>query len=140
MQIQETITFLRWLCEHEYRVQYSDAAVEVWHYSLRSVDPAVAKQAVLEHYKANEAVVATPGGIAKRAGYIASAREAGSRAEAIESAPTPQQQNAGDGQLIQSWRQRNPGRWKELMEQGAAERRADLEARGLPSHFPGRAA
>lgn len=140
MQIQETMSFLRWLCEHEYRVQYSDAAVEVWHYSLRSVEPAVAKQAVLEHYKANDAVVATPGGIAKRAGYIASAREAGNRAEAIESAPTPHQQNAADGQLIQSWRQRNPGRWKELMEQGAAERRADLEARGLPTHFPGRAA
>lgn len=138
MQIQETITFLRWLCEHEYRVQYSDAAVEVWHYSLRSVEPAVAKQAVLEHYKANDAVVATPGGIAKRAGYIASAREAGNRAEAIESAS--HQQNASDGQLIQSWRKRNPGRWKELMEQGAAERRADLEARGLPTHFPGRAA
>lgn len=140
MQIQETMSFLRWLCEHEYRIQYSDAAVEVWHYSLRTVSAAVAKQAVLEHYRANEAVVATPGGIAKRAGYIASARDAGQRAMAIEADVSPQQQNAADGNLLKSWRQRNPQRWAELMEQGAAERKADLEKRGLPSHFPGRAA
>ena len=87
MQIQETITFLRWLCEHEYRIQYSDAAVEVWQYSLRSVEPAVAKQAVLEHYKANDAVVATPGGIAKRAGHIKTSRDAGQRA--IDASPRP---------------------------------------------------
>ena len=87
MQIQETITFLRWLCEHEYRIQYSDAAVEVWHYSLRTVEPAVAKQAVLEHYKANEAVVATPGGIAKRAANIKASRDAGQRA--IDATPRP---------------------------------------------------
>ena len=80
MQIQETITFLRWLCEHEYRIQYSDAAVEVWNYSLRSVEPSVAKQAVLEHYKANETVVATPGGIAKRSANIKASRDAGQRA------------------------------------------------------------
>ena len=140
MQIQETMSFLRWLCEHEYRIQYSDAAVEVWHYSLRAVDAAVAKQAVLEHYRANEAVVATPGGIAKRAGYIATAREAGNRAAAIEPSPTPQQQNAQDGNLIRSWRQRNPEEWDRLVKQGAADRKADLEARRLPSHFPGRAA
>lgn len=140
MQIQETMSFLRWLCEHEYRIQYSDAAVEVWHYSLRAVDAAVAKQAVLEHYRANEAVVATPGGIAKRAGYIASARDGFNRAAAIEAAPTPQQQNAADGNLFKTWRQRNPEEWDRLVKKGAADRKADLEARGLPSHFPGRAA
>jgi hypothetical protein len=134
------MSFLRWLCEHEYRIQYSDAAVEVWHYSLRNVDAAVAKQAVLEHYKANEAVTATPGGIAKRAGYIQSARDGFNRAAAIEPSPTPQQQNAQDGARFKSWRQRNPEEWARLMEQGAADRKADLEARGLPSHFPGRAA
>ena len=109
MQIQETITFLRWLCEHEYRIQYSDAAVEVWHYSLRSVDPAVAKQAVLEHYKANEAVVATPGGIAKRAGYIKTAREAGRRA--IDPPAQPVKHPL-------SWRARNPELWDQLFDEG----------------------
>jgi hypothetical protein len=127
MQIQETITFLRWLCEHEYRIQYSDAAVEVWHYSLRSVEPAVAKQAVLEHYKANEAVVATPGGIAKRARNIATSREAGQRA--IEAPAQPVKHPL-------SWRARNPEEWDRLFEegrrQGNEERRRATEARQGP--------
>lgn len=117
MQIQETITFLRWLCEHEYRVQYSDAAVEVWHYSLRSVEPAVAKQAVLEHYKANETVVATPGGIAKRAANIKSSREAGKSA-AIDPPAQPVKHPL-------SWRARNPEEWDRLFEQGRAEGNAE---------------
>ena len=124
MQIQETITFLRWLCEHEYRIQYSDAAVEVWHYSLRNVDAAVAKQAVLEHYKANEAVVATPGGIAKRASNIKASREAGQRA--IEATPAPVKHPL-------SWRARNPELWDHLFEegrrQGNEERRLATERR-----------
>lgn len=118
MQIQETITFLRWLCEHEYRIQYSDAAVEVWHYSLRSVDPAVAKQAVLEHYKANEAVVATPGGIAKRAGYIKTAREAGQRAGQIEPPAQPVKHPL-------SWRARNPELWDQLFDEGRRQGNAE---------------
>ena len=113
MKIQETITFLRWLCEHEYRIQYSDAAVEVWAYSLRSVEPSVAKQAVLEHYKANESVVATPGGIAKRAANIATSREAGNRAIALEPAHPVAHPL--------SWRRRNPELWDELFEQGRIE-------------------
>jgi hypothetical protein len=124
MQIQETITFLRWLCEHEYRIQYSDAAVEVWHYSLRSVEPAVAKQAVLEHYKANEAVVATPGGIAKRAANIKASREAGQRA--IDPPAQPVKHPL-------SWRARNPELWDQLFEegrrQGNEERRQATERR-----------
>lgn len=112
MQIQETMSFLRWLCEHEYRVQYSDAAVEVWHYSLRSVEASVAKQAVLEHYRANEAVVATPGGISKRAGFIRSAREAGQRA--IDP-PRDRVRHP------LSWRSRNPAEWDRLFEAGRAE-------------------
>lgn len=126
MKIEETISFLRWLCEHEYRIQYSDAAVEVWHYALRNADKAVAKQAVLEHYKANETVVASPGGIAKRAGYIASAREAGQSAVAIEP-PRNQVKHP------LSWRKRNPELWDQLFEegrrQGNEERRKATEAR-----------
>ena len=114
MQIQETITFLRWLCEHEYRIQYSDAAVEVWNYSLRTVEPSVAKQAVLEHYKANEAVVATPGGIAKRAGYIKTAREAGQRA--ISTTPAPVKTEADYRRKI-----RETPEFMALFEKGRAE-------------------
>lgn len=132
MKIEETITFLRWLCEHEYRIQYSDAAVEVWQYSLRSVEPSVAKQAVLEHYRANESVVATPGGIAKRAGNIATSREAGDRAMALEPAQPVRHPL--------SWRARNPELWDQLFEQGRAEgnedRRRATEARAGTAEPP----
>lgn len=127
MLIQETMSFLRWLCEHEYRIQYSDAAVEVWGYALRSMDitPAIAKQAVLDHYKANDAVVATPGGIAKRAVNIHAARVAGDRARALEP-PKPVRHPL-------SWRARNPELWDQLFEegrrQGNAERAAATERR-----------
>jgi hypothetical protein len=129
VKIDETLTFLRWLCEHEYRIQYSDAAVEIWHYALRAADSAVSKQAVLEHYRANEAVVASPGGIAKRAGYIQSAREAGSRA--IE-APShnPREHEASDAATKRSWRARNPELWDELFERGRRDRETDLRTRG----------
>lgn len=140
MDQRQTIAMLTWINQVDPRVMLNEASVELWHYSLRAFEPAVCKQAVLEHYKANESVAASPGAIAKRAGYVRSARDAFQSATAIEPAPTPQQQNATDGKRIMSWRQRNPEEWDRLVKQGAADRKADLEARGLPSHFPGRAA
>lgn len=136
MQLQEVISMVRWISESDPRVPFNDSSVEQWHYALRSVDAAVAKQAVLEHVKINEGIPVSPAAISKRAGYIANARAAGQRA--IE--PTPQQRNAADGKRFVSWRQRNPDDWDRLVRQGASERRADLESRGLPAHFPGRAA
>jgi len=87
MQVQEVISMLRWVSETDPRVMFTDAAVEVWHYALRTVDPAVAKQAILEHYKQHESIAATPGAISKRAGYIKASRDAGQRA--IDAAPRP---------------------------------------------------
>ena len=140
MDAKETITMLTWINQTDPRVMLNQASVERWQYALRPYEYAVCKQAVLEHYKLHEDFPASSAAIAKRAGYIRSSREAGQRASAIEPSPTPSQQNAQDGNLIRSWRQRNPEEWDRLVKQGAADRRADLEARGLPSHFPGRAA
>ena len=140
MDAKETITMLTWINQTDPRVMLNQASVERWQYALRPYEYAVCKHAVLEHYKLHEDVPASSAAIAKRAGYIRSSREAGSRAAAIEPAPAPQQQNAQDGNVIRSWRQRNPEEWDRLVKQGAADRKTDLEARGLPSHFPGRAA
>ena len=87
MDHKQTIAMLTWINQVDPRVMLNQAAAETWAYSLRSLEPAVAKQAVLEHYKANEAVVATPGGIAKRAANIKASREAGQRA--IGATPGP---------------------------------------------------
>lgn len=107
---------LRWINEEDPRVQFNESAVEFWHYALRTVDPAVAKQAVLEHVKQHENTPATPAAISKRSGYIKSSRDAGQRA--IEPP-----RNRVKHPL--SWRARNPEEWDRLFEQGRAEGNAE---------------
>ncbi|MFE4229158.1 hypothetical protein ACFRJ8_14865 [Arthrobacter sp. NPDC056886] len=121
MQVQEVISMLRWINEGDPRVQFNDSAVEFWHYSLRTVDAAVAKQAVLEHVRQHEAIAVTPAAIAKRAGNIKSSRDAGQRA--IEANPKQSRVHP------MSWRSRNPEEWDRLVAIGAADRRREL---GLP--------
>jgi hypothetical protein len=109
---RETIAMLTWINQVDPRVMLNQAAAETWAYALRSVDQAVAKQAVLEHYKAHESIAATPGAISKRAGFIRTAREAGQRA--IDP-PRDRVRHP------LSWRSRNPAEWDRLFEQGRAE-------------------
>jgi hypothetical protein len=115
---------LTWINQVDPRVMLNQAAAETWAYSLRSVDPAVAKQAVLEHYKANESVAASPGAISKRASNIKASREAGQRA--IDPPAQPVKHPL-------SWRARNPELWDQLFEegrrQGNEERRQATERR-----------
>jgi hypothetical protein len=92
MQIEQVVSMLRWVNETDPRVQFNESAVEVWLYALRTVESAVAKQAVLEHYKANESIAASPGAISKRARNIAASREAGQRA--IGATPQPMKTEA----------------------------------------------
>jgi len=121
---KQTIAMLTWINQVDPRVMLNEASVDVWAYSLRAVEPAVAKQAVLEHYKANESIAASPGAISKRAGNIRASREAGQRA--IDAAPQPVKHPL-------SWRARNPELWDQLFEegrrQGNEERRRATERR-----------
>ena len=143
MNITDTAKLIIWINQFDPYVQANDAAARIWHHSMSPLQYDEAEMAVEQHYRQNPGIKAEPGAILKRALQIRSSREAGTRAMAIE-APRDrqelQQQNAQDGNLIRSWRQRNPEEWDRLVKQGAADRKADLEARGLPSHFPGRAA
>jgi hypothetical protein len=124
MDHKQTIAMLTWINQVDPRVMLNQAAAETWAYSLRSVEPAVAKQAVLEHYKANESIAASPGAISKRAANIKVSREAGQRA--ID----PPAQTV---KHPLSWRVRNPELWDQLFEegrkQGNEERRRASEAR-----------
>jgi hypothetical protein len=124
MDHKQTIAMLTWINQVDPRVMLNQAAAETWAYSLRSVDPAVAKQAVLEHYKANESVAASPGAISKRAANIKASREAGQRA--IDPPAQPVKHPL-------SWRARNPELWDQLFEegrrQGNEERRQATERR-----------
>ena len=118
MDYKQTIAMLTWINQVDPRVMLNEASVDVWAYSLRSVEPAVAKQAVLEHYKAHDGIAASPGAISKRATNIRASREAGQRA--IDAAPAPVKHPL-------SWRARNPELWDQLFEEGR--RRANEERR-----------
>jgi len=124
MDHKQTIAMLTWVNQVDPRVMLNEANVDVWAYSMRSVDPAVAKQAVLEHYKANESIAASPGAISKRAANIKASREAGQRA--IEP-PRSQVKHP------MSWRARNPEEWDRLFgtgrQQANEERRIATERR-----------
>lgn len=109
MDHKQTIAMLTWINQVDPRVMLNEASAEMWAYAMRNVEPAVAKQAVLEHYKAHESIPASPGAISKRAGNIRTSRDAGQRA--IEAKPSAVRHPS-------SWRARNPGLWDRLFEQG----------------------
>jgi len=122
MDHKQTIAMLTWINQVDPRVMLNEAAAETWAYAMRNTPADVAKQAVLEHYKANESIAASPGAISKRSANIRTSREAGERAIALEPArPVAHPM---------SWRARNPEEWDRLMAVGAEERRRDLISRG----------
>lgn len=121
MDHKQTIAMLTWINQVDPRVMLNEAAAETWAYAMRTVPTDVAKQAVLEHYKAHENIAASPGAISKRAANIKTSRDAKTRALADKPAAYRDPN---------SWRNRNPAEWDRLFEEGRQARRADLEARG----------
>jgi len=121
MDHKQTIAMLTWINQVDPRVMLNEANVEVWAYAMSATPADIAKQAVLEHYKANDSIAASPGAISKRAANIRNSREA--KTNALEALPPIKHPN--------SWRSRNPEEWDRLFEQGREQRRADLQARGL---------
>lgn len=119
MDHKQTIAMLTWINQVDPRVMLNEASAETWAYAMRNAAPDVAKQAVLEHYKANESIAASPGAISKRARNIATSREAGDRAIALEPARPPRHPLG--------WRARNPELWDEMFEQGRVEGNRERE-------------
>jgi len=125
METAQVVSMLRWVNEVDPRVMFNEPAVEMWSYAMRTIPADIAKQAILEHYKAHETIAASPGAISKRSANIRTSREAGERAIALEpSKPVAHPM---------SWRARNPEEWDRLFEQGRLERQRDLASRGI--HF-----
>lgn len=121
MDHKQTIAMLTWINQVDPRVMLNEASAETWAYAMGNIPPDVAKQAVLEHYKAHENIAASPGAISKRAANIKTSREA--KQAALTPPPTAYKHPM-------SWRARNPEEWDRLMEQGRQQRIADLQARG----------
>lgn len=121
MDHKATIAMLTWINQVDPRVMLNEASAETWAYAMSSTPADVAKQAVLEHYKAHEQFAASPGAISKRAANIKTSREA--KQNALEP-PLPPFKDPN------SWRARNPEEWDRLKEQGRQQRQDDLRARG----------
>jgi hypothetical protein len=121
MDHKQTIAMLTWINQVDPRVMLNEASAETWAYAMQTTPADVAKQAVLEHYKAHESIAASPGAISKRAANIKTSREA--KQKALEP-PLPPCKDPN------SWRARNPEEWDRLMEEGRLARQADLRARG----------
>lgn len=122
METAQVVSMLRWVNEVDPRVMFNEPAVEMWTYAMRTIPADIAKQAILEHYKAHEAIPASPGAISKRSANIKTSREAGVRA--ISAEPEKPFKNP------MYWRDRNREEWDRLMAVGAEERRRDLISRG----------
>jgi histidinol-phosphate/aromatic aminotransferase/cobyric acid decarboxylase-like protein len=116
---KQTIAMLTWINQVDPRVMLNEANAETWAYAMAPIEQHEAKQAVLEHYKANENIAASPAAIRKRALNIRSSRDAGQSAiTAKPSAP----------KHPMSWRARNPELWDQLFAQGRAEGNAARKA------------
>ena len=120
MDHKQTIAMLTWINQVDPRVMLNEAAAETWAYSMAPIETDEAKQAILEHYKANESIAASPSAIRKRALNIRSSRAAGQSAITAKPA-APKHPMA--------WRSRNPEEWDRLFEQGRAEGNAGRKAR-----------
>ena len=121
MDHKQVIAMLTWINQVDPRVMLNEAAAETWAYAMRNIPADVAKQAVLEHYKAHESIAASPGAISKRAAHIKTSQDA--KTSALTAAPDVVTNPM-------SWRQRNPGEWDRLMEVGKQARLTDLRTRG----------
>jgi hypothetical protein len=121
MDHKQTIAMLTWINQVDPRVMLNEASAETWAYAMQTTPVDIAKQAVLEHYKAHESIAASAGAISKRAANIKNSRDA--KQAALEP-PLPKFKHP------MSWRARNPEEWDRLMEEGRQARQADLRARG----------
>lgn len=117
MNLEETVTLITWINQTDPRIQINKATRDVWAHSMAPLDYDEARQAVLEHYRTNEALIPNPGSIRKRALAIRSSREAFKSATSLE-APQPVKHPL-------SWRARNPELWDQLFEAGRAEGNAE---------------
>ena len=115
---------LRWLSNVDARVIYTEEAVEMWAHALAPFAADEVKQAILDHYRTNESVVASHAGVRKRALAVRDTRAA--QQAAITAGPVRPEKTFADYE-----RRMDRPEFQALMEQGSQQRRADLAARGL---------
>ena len=123
MNLEETVAIMTWVNQYDPRIQINKPARDIWANALAPYTYDETMQAIMDHYRLNDEETVTPAKIRKRAELVRSQRAG--RQSAIEANPKQTSKHP------MSWRARNPEEWDRLMKQGADDRRADLQARGL---------
>lgn len=125
MNIEEAVTLITWVNQHDPRVQVNKGSRDMWAHSLAPYTYDECRQAILDHYRLNDEETVTPAKIRKRAEMVRNQR-AGFQS-AIEANPKQSSKHP------LSWRARNPELWDQLFEegrrQGNEERRLATERR-----------
>lgn len=122
MNLEETVTLMTWVNQHDARLQLNGPSRDIWANALAPYSYDECMQAVLDHYRINDDETVTPAKIRKRAELVRTQRTG--RQSAIEANPKQSSKHP------MSWRARNPEEWDRLMAEGSAARTADLKARG----------
>lgn len=123
MNLEEAVTLMTWVNQHDARVQITKASRDIWANALEPYTYDESRQAVLDHYRLTDEDPVTPAKIRKRAELVRSQRSG--RQSAIEANPKQSSKHP------MSWRARNPEEWDRLFELGRQERRNDLQRRGV---------
>jgi len=123
MNLEEAVTLMTWVNQHDARVQITKASRDIWANALGPYTYDESRQAVLDHYRLTDEDPVTPAKIRKRAELVRSQRTG--RQSAIEANPKQSSKHP------LSWRARNPEEWDRLFELGRQERRDDLQRRGI---------
>jgi hypothetical protein len=119
VNLEETVTLITWVNQHDPRVQVNKGSRDMWAHSLAPYTYDECRQAVLDHYRLNDDEMVSPAKIRKRAEMVRTQR-AGFQS-AIEAKPKYPKHPS-------SWRSRNPELWDQLFEQGRAEGNAMRKA------------
>lgn len=120
MNLEETVTLIAWVNQHDARVQVNGPSRDIWAHAMQPYTIEEARQAILDHYRINDDQSVTPGMVRKRAEIVRSSRAGQQSALTAATAVVKDPM---------TFRERNPELWDRLMREGAAERRRGL---GLP--------
>lgn len=120
MNLVETNAYLAWVNQSDGRIKNTDPNLQIWASALAGATSAEVREVTLHHYKYNDTAI-TPSGIRKACAALRERTAA--QQSALTAAPTIRHPN--------TFRARNPELWDQLIQQGAANRRTQLQTKGL---------
>lgn len=125
MTPEDTGKYVIWLNQLDPRVEHNPASVEAWHRALKPFDPRMVKEITLSYRETTD----------KKPVVSEIKRLCSAEKQRIKELNEAFAARAIDPHKITlaTWKQRHPGRWEDLREEGARLRDRDLTKRGIPT-------